>query len=89
VIGVPSERYGDEVMAWIKLGNGATLTEQDLVAACHDVWRGRRPLGRGRAGGDRTSPWRSSPFAIGACRACSSSARRHCSASRFRELFEV
>jgi fatty-acyl-CoA synthase len=34
VIGVPSERYGEEVMAWVKLREGATLGEEDLVAAC-------------------------------------------------------
>ena len=34
VIGVPSERYGEEVMAWVKLRDGAMLTEEDLVAAC-------------------------------------------------------
>jgi fatty-acyl-CoA synthase len=34
VIGVPSERYGEEVMAWVKLRDGATLTEGDLAAAC-------------------------------------------------------
>jgi fatty-acyl-CoA synthase len=34
VIGVPSERYGEEVMAWVKLRDGATLGEEDLVAAC-------------------------------------------------------
>ena len=34
VIGVPSERYGEEVMAWVKLHAGATLTADGLVAAC-------------------------------------------------------
>jgi fatty-acyl-CoA synthase len=34
VIGVPSERYGEEVMAWVKLRDGATLGEEDLAAAC-------------------------------------------------------
>jgi fatty-acyl-CoA synthase len=34
VIGVPSERYGEEVMAWIKLRDGATITEEALAAAC-------------------------------------------------------
>jgi fatty-acyl-CoA synthase len=34
VIGVPSERYGEEVMAWVKLREGATLSEEDLAAAC-------------------------------------------------------
>ena len=30
---MPSERYGEEVMAWVKLREGATLTEDELVAA--------------------------------------------------------
>jgi fatty-acyl-CoA synthase len=34
VIGVPSARYGEDVMAWIKLRHGATATEDELVAAC-------------------------------------------------------
>ncbi|MBX6341273.1 MAG: AMP-binding protein, partial [Thermomicrobiaceae bacterium] len=34
VIGVPSERYGEEVMAWVKLREGARVTEEDLVAFC-------------------------------------------------------
>jgi fatty-acyl-CoA synthase len=34
VIGVPSERYGEEVMAWVRLQAGATLTADDLRAAC-------------------------------------------------------
>jgi fatty-acyl-CoA synthase len=34
VIGVPSERYGEEVMAWVKLREGATVSEDDLVAFC-------------------------------------------------------
>jgi fatty-acyl-CoA synthase len=34
VIGVPSERYGEEVMAWVKLHEGATATDADFVAAC-------------------------------------------------------
>jgi fatty-acyl-CoA synthase len=34
VIGVPSERYGEEVMAWVKLRDGATLTDERFVAAC-------------------------------------------------------
>ena len=31
---MPSDVYGEEVMAWVKLREGATLTEADLVAAC-------------------------------------------------------
>jgi fatty-acyl-CoA synthase len=34
VIGVPSERYGEEVMAWVKLREGAVVGETELVAAC-------------------------------------------------------
>ncbi|HEX8697300.1 MAG TPA: AMP-binding protein [Myxococcaceae bacterium] len=34
VIGVPSERYGEEVMAWVKAKPGVTLAEADLVAFC-------------------------------------------------------
>src|SRR4030081_2491372 len=34
VIGVPSARYGEEVMAWVKLREGAKLTEDELVAYC-------------------------------------------------------
>jgi fatty-acyl-CoA synthase len=34
VIGVPSERYGEEVMAWVKLRPGATATGEDLADYC-------------------------------------------------------
>ncbi len=34
VIGVPSVRYGEEVMAWVKLREGATASEEELDAAC-------------------------------------------------------
>jgi fatty-acyl-CoA synthase len=34
VIGVPSERYGEEVMAWVKLREGARVTEAELTAFC-------------------------------------------------------
>jgi fatty-acyl-CoA synthase len=34
VIGVPSARYGEEVMAWIRLREGATLTPEDLDGYC-------------------------------------------------------
>jgi fatty-acyl-CoA synthase len=34
VIGVPSERYGEEVMAWIKPREGSQLSEEALVAFC-------------------------------------------------------
>jgi len=35
VIGVPSERYGEEVMGWVKLRDGAALTGDGLRAECH------------------------------------------------------
>jgi fatty-acyl-CoA synthase len=34
VVGVPSARYGEEVMAWIRPHEGAAPTEDALVAAC-------------------------------------------------------
>jgi fatty-acyl-CoA synthase len=34
VIGVPDTKYGEEVMAWVKLQAGATLTAEDLQAFC-------------------------------------------------------
>ncbi|WP_053226113.1 AMP-binding protein [Solirubrobacter soli] len=34
VIGVPSERYGEEVMAWVKPRAGFTLRADELIAAC-------------------------------------------------------
>jgi fatty-acyl-CoA synthase len=34
VIGVPSERYGEEVMAWVRLRDGARVTEAEMVARC-------------------------------------------------------
>jgi fatty-acyl-CoA synthase len=34
VIGVPSERYGEEVMAWVKVREGAELSDQALAAYC-------------------------------------------------------
>src|SRR5919202_6693341 len=34
VIGVPSARYGEEVMALVKLREGASVAEDDLVAYC-------------------------------------------------------
>ncbi|HEX5901355.1 MAG TPA: AMP-binding protein [Solirubrobacteraceae bacterium] len=34
VIGVPSERYGEEVMAWVKPRAGVTLSREALTAAC-------------------------------------------------------
>jgi len=34
VIGVPSEKYGEEVMAWVKLKDGACMTCEELTAHC-------------------------------------------------------
>ncbi len=34
VIGMPSERYGEEVMAWVKLREGAGVTGDELAAWC-------------------------------------------------------
>jgi len=34
VIGIPSDRYGEEVMAWVKPRAGAALTPDGLAAAC-------------------------------------------------------
>lgn len=34
IIGVPSERLGEEVMAWIKVRKGFTITEQELLEYC-------------------------------------------------------
>ena len=36
VIGVPSEKYGEEVMAWVKLRDGATVTSEELTAFCRN-----------------------------------------------------
>jgi fatty-acyl-CoA synthase len=35
VIGVPSEKYGEEVMAWVKLREGSTATGDELAAWCN------------------------------------------------------
>ena len=34
VIGVPSAKYGEEVMAWVKFKPGATVTQEELVRFC-------------------------------------------------------
>jgi fatty-acyl-CoA synthase len=34
VTGVPSERYGEELMAWVKPANGSRPTGEELAAAC-------------------------------------------------------
>jgi fatty-acyl-CoA synthase len=42
VIGVPSERYGEEVMAWVKPREGASLTGDALVTFCHNRIAGNK-----------------------------------------------
>ncbi|RLJ33688.1 fatty-acyl-CoA synthase [Chryseobacterium sp. 7] len=34
IIGVPSERFGEEVMAWVKVRKGFTITEEELQEYC-------------------------------------------------------
>ena len=34
MIGVPCPKYGEDVMAWVRLRPGANLTADDLRAAC-------------------------------------------------------
>jgi fatty-acyl-CoA synthase len=34
VIGVPDERYGEELVAWVRLREGASMTRDDLAAYC-------------------------------------------------------
>ncbi len=34
VIGVPDEKYGEELVAWVRLREGATMTRDDLAAYC-------------------------------------------------------
>jgi fatty-acyl-CoA synthase len=34
VIGVPDERYGEEIMAWVRVREGVTLTRDDVAAFC-------------------------------------------------------
>jgi fatty-acyl-CoA synthase len=36
VVGVPDERYGEAVMAWVKPRSGATLTEDEVRDYCRD-----------------------------------------------------
>ena len=36
VIGVPDEKYGEELMAWVQLAAGAQLTEDELRQYCRD-----------------------------------------------------
>jgi fatty-acyl-CoA synthase len=34
IVGVPSEKYGEEVMAWIKLKSGAEITPEQVIEFC-------------------------------------------------------
>lgn len=34
VIGVPDKKYGEEIMAWIKLKKGATASAEEIKAFC-------------------------------------------------------
>jgi fatty-acyl-CoA synthase len=34
VIGVPSEKYGEEVMAWVKIREGASVNDEALIVYC-------------------------------------------------------
>ena len=34
IIGVPSQKYGEEVMAWVKVKQGSNCAEQDLIDFC-------------------------------------------------------
>ena len=43
VIGVPSEKYGEEVMAWVKIKEGITITEDDLKTYCLQIAHFKRP----------------------------------------------
>ncbi len=36
IIGVPSEKFGEEVMAWIKVREGATVKEDELLKFCKE-----------------------------------------------------
>ena len=36
VIGVPSRKYGEEVMAWVRLAPGAAATEEELTRHCQE-----------------------------------------------------
>ncbi len=44
VIGVPDDRYGEELMAWIRLREGASLSEDDVRSYCEGkIARFKRP----------------------------------------------
>jgi fatty-acyl-CoA synthase len=34
VVGVPDEKYGEEIMAWVKLREGASVSEDELKDFC-------------------------------------------------------
>jgi len=36
VVGVPSRKYGEEVLAWVKLRSGCTTTEEELCEFCRE-----------------------------------------------------
>ena len=36
VVGVPDDRYGEEICAWVKLRPGASATEEEIKAFCRD-----------------------------------------------------
>jgi len=43
VIGVPSEKFGEEVMAWVKVKDGMILTEDELCNYCLQIAHFKRP----------------------------------------------
>lgn len=43
IIGVPSEKYGEEVMAWVKVKDGMNLTEDELKDYCLQIAHFKRP----------------------------------------------
>jgi len=43
IIGVPSIKYGEEVMAWVKVKDGITVTEDELKAYCLSIAHFKRP----------------------------------------------
>jgi fatty-acyl-CoA synthase len=55
VIGVPSERYGEEVMAWVRLREGTEAAPEELIAARRP---GESPATRSRATGSSSTPSR-------------------------------
>lgn len=43
IIGVPSIKYGEEVMAWVKVKDGVAVTEDELKAYCLSIAHFKRP----------------------------------------------